>query len=219
MNAKNKEEERFLYIKRKNFDSLIQLKVPLKELEKDYVNYPVTFGNIKQLQDFIWFQFQKNVERHCNNFEVQHQTFLAMVEFKVVFENKTDNYHIKKLANDAFKMSHQNTFAINGFMMEAVISAHKNSCPTCLIDDGRVLSETEFFTNDVLPHKDCTCPGIGCICVFGFRGVRDQTGQLIYQELDIKDEKQRENGFSNKSLQREGAKSLLNFFKFFSKKK
>ncbi|MBU8883963.1 hypothetical protein KSK37_12780 [Kaistella sp. DKR-2] len=223
MDDTRKLEKEFNRIKKSTFLTLQQLGVPTVELENDFINSNIEAGNVRALRDFIWYQFNKHLQREAKDSDLQSRIYYAMAMFRFNYEEGKDVDRLKQQSIDAKKTHYKISQTGTGVVMDAKIyNSIKNCCPECTADDGKAFDLDEFLDSDRLPHKNCTCEGFGCGCSFGVVARRDENGLLIFIENDTKpttSNKPLKTKSTSTMLQNEGAKSILSIFNVFKKKR
>lgn len=218
----NKLEKEFNRIKKSTFLTLQQLSVPTVELENDFIKSNIRAGNVRALRDFVWYQFNKHLQREAKDFDLQSQIYYAMAMFRFNYEEGKGVDRLKQQSIDAKKTHYKISQTSTGVVMDSKIyNSIKNCCPECTADDGKAFDLNEFLDSDRLPHKNCTCEGFGCGCTFGVVAKRDENGLLIFIENDIKpttSNKHLKTKSTLKMLKNDGAKSILGIFNFFKTK-
>ena len=217
MDDTKKLEKEFNRIKKSTFLTLQQLGIPTIELENDFIDSDVGAGNVRALRDFVWYQFNKYLDREAKDFDLQSRIYYAMAMFRFNYEEGKGVDRLKQQSIEAKK-----TEIGRGVVMDAKIhNSFKNCCPECTADHGKAFDLDDFLKSDRLPHKNCTCGGFGCGCTFGVVARRDENGLFIFCDDDTKtttSNKPLKTKSTSTMLQNEGAKSILGIFKFFKKK-
>ena len=54
-------------------------------------------------------------------------------------------------------------------------------CPECDKRSGQQMPYEQAVTEQPIPFKECTRPFTGCVCCYGFNGVRDNNDRLIFK--------------------------------------
>lgn len=217
-------EKKFTTLKSACFRDLENLGVLISEIEQDFADSKIPHGNLSALQDFIWYQYNKNISRYSHDFDKQVMTYNSMAHFRYKYEGGKGVHELKKLAVEAKKQSYIPISLDNQITMEAVIITAKDCCDACKQDEGRSMDLQEFLNNNILPHEECTCKGFGCTCWFGVRGKRDSEGNLIWNEAVTSHStkianKSLKNKPTNAHLKKEGARTILGLLNFFKGRK
>lgn len=218
MENTKKTEREFNRIKKDMFRTLEQLNVPISELEKDFENYLVPANNTRALRDFIWSQFNKHIGRMSHDFQFQAFTYSAMANFRHKYEGDRDTFELKKLSFQAMKMNDEHLIHSKIGRYNAHIIAFPDCCPACAVDKDRYIDLKEFLQMDILPHKDCTCIDYGCNCTYACTPKKSEDGTYVLN-LEVLNSSDSKKVVKPSQLQQEGAKSILNIFNFFLKKK
>ena len=209
----------FERIKKDAFDDFAMFGYSEQQIEKEFLSWNIQDDNLNQLKDSIWFFFNRLISEFPRDFQKQAQIYWSMAVFDYKYGNGKTVDMMKKLSADARIFHFESTQKDNNiFQYEGRISVSKDSCAVCLEDKERKFDVKELFQSHPLPHKDCTCSGIGCTCSIGFAGKRDVNGNLIYN-LDSEKKLIKKVSPSHNNLQKEGAKSVLRFFDLFKKRK
>lgn len=223
MDDKKKLEKEFNRIKKSTFQTLQLLGVPTPELENDFTDSNIGDGNVRALRDFVWYQFNKHLDRKARDFHLQSRIYYEMAMFRFNFEEGKGVDELKQLSIDAKKTHYKLSEIGKGVVMDAkVYNSFKNCCPECTADHGKAYDLEEFLKSDRLPHKNCTCGGFGCGCFFDAVARLDENGLFISYD-DYTKPTTSTNSLKPKStsavLQHEGAKSILGIFNLFKKKR
>ena len=183
MDDQKKLEKVFNRMKKKTFLTLSQLGVSIDELERDFAIYFVPVGNINALKDFIWGQFNKHLARHPTDSQKQYLIYKSMAYFDYDYSDGKRVLELKIQAMRAFKDSEKNS-GINEYRHAQILS-YPTNCPVCWGDNEKIYELDEYFSTDILPHKNCTCEGFGCACIVIF----PRNGKKFdYEDIELTDE-------------------------------
>lgn len=172
MDEQKKLEKEFSLVKKETFLLLMNLGIQEDKLENNFKSSNAFNGNVGALKDFVWGQFNKHISENSDNWDLQSRIYESMVHFRYKYESVKD-VSAKKLAMDAFKNSNEHLLERSDINIKAQIVSFHTSCPVCYADNLRLIDLEEFFSTDIIPHKNCTCPGMGCSCRVGFRRIRN----------------------------------------------
>jgi len=223
MDDKKKLEKEFKRIKKSTFRTLQLLGVPTIELENDFTDSNIGDGNVRALRDFVWYQFNKHLDRKARDFHLQARIYYEMAMFRFNYEEGKGIDGLKQLSIDAKKTHYKLSEIDRGMAMDAkVYNSFKNCCPECTADHGKAYDLDEFLKSDRLPHKNCTCGGFGCGCFFDAVARLDENGLFIFYDdyaIPTKSTNSLKSKSTSTALQHEGAKSILGIFSLFKKKR
>lgn len=212
MTYTEKDLKKFNRLKSKYFSKLVSLNYPKEILDKEYLQCDITEGNLHRLKDFIWSSFNTAIYLNRKRFQFQSFTYLNMAEFNMNEEDGKMVEELKKLSADSL---------VNDFLSkdnsiipyEGSISVREDACSVCKVDKNKKFDVQELIKRHPLPHKNCTCSGMGCNCRLVFSAKRDEDGKLI---LNLGEKKSKET-LKEFNAERKGASMILKFFDWFKK--
>lgn len=183
MEDQKKLEKVFYRMKKKTFLNLSQLGASIEELEKDFEISFVPVGNINALKDFVWGQLNKHLARYPTDFQKQHSIYKSMAYFDYDYSDGKRVLELKLNAMSALK-SLQKECSVNEYLHAEILS-FPTSCPVCWGDHGKTFELDKYFSTDILPHKNCTCEGFGCVCTIIF----PRNGKKFdYEDIELTDD-------------------------------
>ncbi|SFH92373.1 hypothetical protein [Halpernia frigidisoli] len=159
----------------KDFESLGHSK---KFIDIEYLAAKIAEGNLISLKDFIWHFYNKSILIFSRDFQKQAYNYWSMAVFDFRHEKKERVSKMKELSINARILDFQSkTSTINDY--EVVINVSDNSCGVCLADRSKIYEVSKFLTEYTLPHRNCTCKGIGCTCMLSFVPKKNADGSFI----------------------------------------
>ena len=151
-------------------------------LDKEFLCWNIKDGNVNHLKDSIWFFFNRLISEFPRNFQTQAQIYWSMAVFDYKYGNGKVVDMMKELSADARVNHFRSVHAKDRIITVDVVVVCGNRCEACMEDKDKRYDLIEIFKSHPLPHKNCTCAGIGCTCMLSLSPRKDEHGLFI---LDI----------------------------------
>jgi len=133
--------------------------------------------NQQSKNDFIWSLLNESLfkiaQNSCTEQELYHnQRDIYLYQFRFLNDESKDISNIQKLINQCdLNLANLNRLQMN------VILITNGCCNECQSFDGNKNSLESELSHSSLPIHSCSRPQ-GCICCYGFEGIRDANGRL-----------------------------------------
>ncbi|AZI33953.1 hypothetical protein [Kaistella carnis] len=218
MNENLKQVKKFNSIKKSCFQRLVSLGFDENKLESHYLNSAIVESEEGKLRDFIWSKYHELLHENAQDLQKQSQIHWSMAVFSYDYENGKNTLQQKDLSHKARLLNYEIlSLQQNSLNYRIVIIPGK--CSICQSEKDKNYTIEEMRSNPVIPHKNCDCSGFGCICMYGLTTLRDENGDLIWNEDSFDYTNKSRKIKTNDKLAREGAGAIISFLNLFKKKR
>lgn len=169
----------FEKIKKYAFDDFTVFGYSEQQIEKEFLSWNIKEDNVNNLKDSIWFFFNRLISEFFHDFQKQAQIYWSMAVFDYKYGNGKVVNMMKELSADARVNHFRSVHAKDRIITVDVVVVCGNRCEACMEDKDKRYDLIEIFKSHPLPHKNCTCAGIGCTCILSLSPKNDENGLFI----------------------------------------